>query len=191
VNGVRSFILTFHSSLIIFVNFKDLTPFSDYQFQRSLFLSTLNEIIESGGVAINDYNVVAFHENIDDPDDINNTFSAVFTQDGVVAKEGDTLGGTLLDGIDENGGVAINLIDDVAFHGDIVVPGEATPVKAVFTQYGLVAKVGDNLADGTTLTGITDAAGVAINPCGFEVAFHGRVGTTAVVLVGQAPLPPQ
>ena len=58
----------------------------------------------------------------------------------------------------------------------------------MFTQDGLVAKVGDNLADGTTLKEIWDSAGVAINPYGYQVAFHGKVGTTDAVLVGLAPI---
>jgi len=62
----------------------------------------------------------------------------------------------------------------------------------VFTQYGVVAKVGDNLADGTTLRDIYEEAGVAINPYGSKVAFHGQVddqeGTPVdAVFVGQAP----
>jgi hypothetical protein len=64
----------------------------------------------------------------------------------------------------------------------------------VFTQYGVVAKVGDNLADGTTLGEIWEEAGVAINPYGPEVAFHGQVGDpdnrgalVSAVFVGQAP----
>ena len=83
---------------------------------------------------------------------------AVFTQDGLVVKEGDTLAdGTILDEITESGGVAINFFGDVAFHG------RTGGVKAVFTQNGLVAKEGDNLADGTTLSEIHQTGGVAIN----------------------------
>ena len=85
--------------------------------------------------------------------------------------------------------MAINLFGDVVFHGQT-----SASVKAVFTQNGLVAKVGDILDDGTTLAGIYDIAGVAINPYGSEVAFHGlgtvTTGTTDAVFVGQAPLPP-
>jgi len=58
----------------------------------------------------------------------------------------------------------------------------------VFTQDGLVAKEGDNLADGTTLNEINDSAGVAINTYGFEVAFHGKVDKTDAVFVGQVPV---
>ena len=45
-------------------------------------------------------------------------FEAVFTQDGLVAKEGDTLpDDTILGEISESGGVAINSFGQVAFHG--------------------------------------------------------------------------
>jgi hypothetical protein len=87
--------------------------------------------------------------------------------------------------INTHAGVAINLFGDVVFHG---TTGES--VKAVFTQNGLVAKVGDILDDGTTLADIYDTAGVAINPYGREVAFHGLGSTGSAVFVGQAPLPP-
>ena len=60
--------------------------------------------------------------------------------------------------------------------------------KRVFTQYGLVAKVGDNLDDNTTLSEILNNGGVAINLFS-EVAFHGKVGGPNVVVVGLAPLP--
>ncbi len=202
----------------------------------------LDDITESGGVAINDFDEVAFHGQTVDPDAGGDSLKAVFTSDELVAKEGDTLtDDTLLDDIDENGGVAINIFGDVAFHGDAIVPdaggdsvkavftqdglvakvgdilpdgtpldeievsggvainlfgdvafhGQTGGVKAVFTQDGLVAKVGDNLADGTTLNEIWDTAGVAINPYGHQVAFHGKVGDTDAVFVGQAPVPPE
>ena len=98
--------------------------------------------------------------------------------------------GTLIDEINDAGGVAINIF------GDVVFQGRTGRVKAVFTQYGVVAKVGDNLADGTTLKEINDNAGftrsVAINPYGTEVAFQGQFddqeGTPVnAVFVGQAP----
>ena len=88
--------------------------------------------------------------------------------------------------INTNAGVAINLFGDVVFHGRTGIPS----VKAVFTQNGLVAKVGDILDDGTTLAKIYDMAGVAINPYGSEVAFHGYGPYASAVFVGQAPLPP-
>ena len=113
---------------------------------------------------------------------------AVFTQAGLVAKVGDTLpDGTPLDEIEVNGGVAINVFGEVAFHG------RTGGVKVVFISDGqtiqVVAKVGDNVDDGTTLSEINNTAGVAITPYGSEVAFHGKVGTTDAVFVGSAPPP--
>jgi hypothetical protein len=204
----------------------------------------LDDINESGGVAINDFDVVAFHGQSVFPDTGSDSLKAVFTSEGLVVKEGTDLDeDTILDDINENGGVAINLLGEVAFHGDAIDPdaggdsvkavfisdGETTQVvakegdilpdgtlieeievnggvainvfgevafhgrtggsKAVFTQNGLVAMVGDNLADGTTtLDEIWDTAGVAINPFGSQVAFHGKVGTTDAVFVGLAPV---
>ena len=145
----------------------------------------LDDINENGGVAINLFGDVAFHGDAIVPDTGGDSVKAVFTQNGLVAKEGDILpGGTPLDEIEVNGGVAINLNGDVVFHGR--TGGD----KAVFTQNGLVARVDENLADGTTLNEIWDTAGVAINPYGSEVAFHGKVDSTDAVFVGQAPLPP-
>jgi hypothetical protein len=56
---------------------------------------------------------------------------AVFTQHGLVAKEGDILtDGTILDEIHVTGGVAISEFGEIAFHGrfgttDAVLLGEA------------------------------------------------------------------
>jgi hypothetical protein len=63
-----------------------------------------------------------------------------------------------------------------------------TDTTAVFTQIGKVAAVGDNLADGTTLSQIWATAGVAINHYDLQVAFHGKVGTTDAMFVGLAPI---
>jgi hypothetical protein len=149
--------------------------------------NTLDNINEDGGVAINLFGDVAFHGSVIIPDAGSDAKRAVLTGEGVIAKEGDTLGGTILDEIEVSGGVAINLFGDVVFHG------RTGNVKALFTQHGLVAKVGDNLNDGTTLKDIKDNGGVAVKPYGFEAAFHGviSVGDPGVgvdaVLVGQAP----
>jgi hypothetical protein len=190
----------------------------------------LDDITESGGVAINDFDEVGFHGRVVDPDAPADTLKAVFTADGLAAREGSALEDeTLLDDINEDGGVAINVFGDVAFHGqtggvkavftqaglvakvgdtlpdgtpldeievnggvainifgDLAFHGRTGGVKAVFTQNGLVAKVGDTLDDGTTtLTEISDKAGVAINPFGREVAFHGRTGGVKAVFVGR------
>jgi PKD repeat protein len=117
-----------------------------------------------------------------------NDSDAVFTQAGKVAQVGYTLpDGNTLDEITVQSGVAINLFGDVVFHGR--TGGD----KAVFISDGqtiqVVAKVGDNVDDGTTLSDISDTAGVAINPYGNEVAFHGKFGTTDAVLVGSASPP--
>jgi len=142
----------------------------------------LDDINESGGVAINDFDEVAFHGQTVDPDAGGDSLKAVFTSDGLAAREGSTLDdGTLLDDINENGGVAINLFGEVAFHGDAIDPevgGDS--VKAVFTQNGLVVKEGDFLPDGTLLEEIEVNGGVAINIFG-EVAFHGRTGGSKAV----------
>ena len=148
----------------------------------------VHEINEFGGVAINLFGDVAFHGSVDVPP-FGFILKAVITQDGAVVKVGETLDdGHTVDSINYLGGVAINLLGDVVFHGT------TGGVKAVFTQYGVVAKVGDNLADGTTLGEIWEEAGVAINPYGPEVAFHGQVGDpdnrgalVSAVFVGQAP----
>jgi hypothetical protein len=149
----------------------------------------LDDINENGGVAINLFGDVAFHGDAIDPEAGGDSVKAVFTQAGRVAKEGDILpGGTTLDEIEVNGGVAINIFGEVAFHG------RTGGVKAVFISDGqtiqVVAKVGDNVDDGTTLSEINNTAGVAITPYGSEVAFHGKVGTTDAVFVGSPPPPP-
>jgi hypothetical protein len=141
----------------------------------------LDDITESGGVAINDFDEVAFHGQTVNPEPGGDSLKAVFTSDGLAAREGtDLLDGTILDDINEDGGVAINLFGDVAFHGQTVVPDTGgDSVKAVFISDGdtiqVVAKVGDILPDGNTLEDIEVTGGVAINLFG-EVAFHGRTG---------------
>ena len=139
---------------------------------------TLLEDIEvSGGVAINLFGEVAFHGRVVDPDVGGDTLKAVFTSDGLVAREASELpDGNTLDDINEDGGVAINLFGDVAFHGSVIdAAAGSDSVKAVFTQNGLVAKEGQILPDGTTLDEITVQSGVAINLFG-DVVFHGRTG---------------
>jgi hypothetical protein len=144
----------------------------------------VDDIDETGGVAINIFGEVAFHGDVVDPDTGGDTKKAVFTSAGLVAKEGDILtDGNILEEINESGGVAINIFGDVAFHG------RTGNVKAVFTQHGLIAKEGDILADSTILSEIHNNGGVAINPYGDEVAFHGKVGNTDAVFVGLVPVP--
>jgi hypothetical protein len=141
--------------------------------------TTVAYIYESGSVAINDFDVVAFHGAVDDPVIPENLLKAVFTTDGKVAVVGDILeDGTTLNAINDTGGVAINLLGDVAFHGSGVQNDHS--VDAVFTQYGVVAKVGDLLPDGTLIDEINDAGGVAINIFG-DVVFQGRTGRVKAV----------
>jgi hypothetical protein len=155
----------------------------------------LGSIDLKGGVAINIIGDVAFIGRVLDPQTNIDTVRAVFTQDGPVVKEGDTLDdGTTLDEISD-GVVALNDLGEVAFHG------RTGGIPGVFTQHGLVAKQGDNLDDNTTLTEILVSGGVALNAPG-EVAFHGKtraVGSPSggpkvvspnVVVVGLAPPPP-
>jgi hypothetical protein len=144
----------------------------------------LYDINEYGGVAFSNAKTVAFHGDALAPGSGVDSVEAIFTQDKVLVREGDTLlDGAVVGEIDVDGGIAINWFGQVAFHGRT---GDRT--EAVFTQDGLVAKIGDNLTDGTTLTDISPTAGVSINFYG-EVAFHGRSGTTDKVLVGQAQDP--
>jgi hypothetical protein len=145
----------------------------------------LQKINTNGGVAINLFGEVAFLGLVGPPTGGMGMLPAVITQNGVIAKGGDTLpDGTHLHNINTNAGVAINIYGDVVFHG------ETDGVKAVFTQNGLVAKVNDIMDDGTPLWDIYEIAGVAINPYGSEVAFHGYGPYASAVFVGQAPLPP-
>jgi hypothetical protein len=134
-------------------------------------------INESGGVAIDFFGNVAFHGKLKLGSGLDSEeFRAVFTSDGLIAAEGSPLlDETIVGTIDVNAGVAMNIVGDVAFIGQVFDPFSGTDmVRAVFTQDGLVVKVGDKLADGTTLEEISDG-GVAINARGI-VAFHGRTG---------------
>jgi hypothetical protein len=145
--------------------------------------TTLEEILESGGVAINDFDEVAFHGRVVNPEvDGPDTLKAVFTSDGLAAQEASELpDGNTLDDINEDGGVAINLFGDVAFHGSVIDTGPfGDSVKAVLTQAGVVVKEGDTLPDGTTLDEINEDSGVAINLFG-DVVFHGRTGNVKAV----------
>jgi len=157
---------------------------------------TLDEIEAEGKVSINNLDQVAFHGRVEiEGGLLDETFRAVFTSDGqttqVAAREASELPDeTTVEEILESGGVAINDFGDVVFHG------RTDNVKAVFSQNGLVAMVGDNLADGTTtLKEIWEDAGVAINTYAFDVAFHGGVDNPDLpgvlvdaVFVGQAPV---
>ena len=139
------------------------------------------EISDTSGVAINDFGQVAFHGEVVDPGPGpgSDTLSAVFTQDGLLVKEGDTLpDGNIVGEIRKNGGVAINLL------GQVVFRGRTGGTEAVFISDGLdtlvVAREDTTLPDGTTLTKISDTSGVAINDLG-QVAFHGQTGVTEAV----------
>jgi hypothetical protein len=142
--------------------------------------TTVVEIMQLGSVAINDFNVVAFHGLVDDPVIPGNRVRAVFTTERMVAFVGDILeDGTTLQEINEQGGVAINFFGDVAFHGG-VKNQSGVRVSAVITQDGVVAKVGDLLPDGSRIEEINGFGGVAINIWG-DVVFLGRTdGVKAV-----------
>ena len=132
----------------------------------------VNDISNIGEVAISagqSGDRVAFHGRT-------GSDKAVFTQVGLAAKEGDTLpDGTIVDEIRDEGKVAINDLDQVAFHGGTEVEDGLfnERFQAVFTSLGLAAREGLALEDGTTLLSIDETGGVAINDFG-EVAFHGR-----------------
>jgi hypothetical protein len=145
--------------------------------------NVVTEIRERGRVAINVFSQVAFQGRVVDATVGADAVPAVFTSDGLVVNVGDPLsGGGALGEISEDGGVAINLFAQVAFHGRT---DEGT--KAVFISDGLtttvVAKEGDTLPDGTTLDEITDTGGVAVNLFG-DVVFHGRTAGVDSVFVG-------
>jgi hypothetical protein len=145
--------------------------------------TTLQSIDETGGVAINDFGEVAFHGEVIDPDFGTDGVEAVFTQFGMVARrEGRLPDGTIVSDIDENGGIAINMFGEVAFHGDVLKADTGTDtVRAVFTQLnGPVAREGFTLPDGTLVDEIFEIGGVAINFFG-DVVFHGRTGSVNAV----------
>ena len=91
---------------------------------------------------------VAFHGQTD------NT-NAVFTDAGLEAKVGDTLpDGTIVHRIDSEGKVAINNLNQVAFHGKIQLGSgvfNREEFRAVFTSRGLAAQEETELEDGTLL----------------------------------------
>ena len=170
---------------MVFINDKEVAvegePLGDSE-------TIVHNIKPEGKVAINDFGEVAFHGKIEvEGGLIDEELRAVFNNEGVVAKEGDTLGDdiTTVATIDDTGEVAINFLGEVAFHGKVVDPdtgNDTTP--AVFTQEGLVAKVGDTLPDNNIVADIDENGGVAINFFG-QVAFHGDVSE----IPGGAPVP--
>ena len=67
--------------------------------------------------------------------------------------------------------VRVNDFGEIAYHGKIEVEGndlDIQELRAVFTQAGLLVKVGDTLPDGTIVGYIDETGGVAIND--FDVA---------------------
>jgi hypothetical protein len=141
----------------------------------------VEEINDSGGVAINDFGTVAFHGEVVNPEAGTDTLAAVFTQYELVAKEGSILGDDIVGEINKDAGVAINLLGKVAFQARVVDPETGIDTgAAVFTQDGVVVKEGDILPDDTIVEEISETGGVAINDFG-QVAFHGRTGGVAAV----------
>ena len=137
----------------------------------------VDEIRDGGKVAINDLDQVAFHGKTEVGDGLfKERFQAVFTSLGLAAREGVALQDeNTPSSIDETGGVAINDLAEVAFHGRVA---DANPggdeVEAVFTSLGLIAKKEGSLPGGTIVKDIDETGGVAINLFG-DVAFHGDV----------------
>jgi hypothetical protein len=140
---------------------------------------TLDDIDPGGKVAINYWNEVAFHGSVYIESEDPRPIRAVSISDGldtlVVAREDTNLPDeTPLKFITESGGVAINDIGEVAFHGRTVDPASDVLLPAVFTSNGLVARAGFELPDDTMLENINVHGGVAINLFG-EVAFLGYI----------------
>jgi hypothetical protein len=134
-----------------------------------------------GGIAINDAGQVAFHGWTA------GRVGTVFTNDGTVAAEGDTLpdGSTIRTIISDliiPRGIAINDAGQVAFHGD-TAPGAGT----VFTNDGTVAANGDTLPDGSTIVGIYFWGGIAINDAG-QVAFQVTSNDRRTLIVRADPV---
>ncbi len=136
----------------------------------------LGDIDPEGKVAINNfYHEVAFHGKL------STDRRVVFISDGETTQVAIFAGKVFNDGIEiseitESGGVAINDFAEVSFHG------RTEGLRAVFTQNGLVAKVGTDLPDNTVLDDINENGGVAINAVG-EVAFHGQIGDVKAVFI--------
>jgi hypothetical protein len=136
----------------------------------------LGDIDPEGKVAINNfYHEVAFHGKL------SSGRRVVFISDGETTQVAIFAGKVFNDGIEiteitESGGVAINDFAEVSFHG------RTEGLRAVFTQNGLVAKVGTDLPDNTVLDDINENGGVAINAVG-EVAFHGQIGDVKAVFI--------
>jgi len=110
-----------------------------------------------GGLAAGARGEVAFHGS-----------NAVFTQNGRIARAGQQLpDGTVAKGISFFGGVAAR-----GWSGRVAFQGFTDNQQAIFSQSGLVAKVGE-LADGTALDSINLFGGLAMGRHGV-VVFHGR-----------------
>jgi hypothetical protein len=131
----------------------------------------IDEIKDQGKIAINDFNLIAF---LGTPED--ERYTVVFTSEALIAWPGLVLEDDIkVEEIVSDGGIAINDMGEVAFHGLVYFfNGMDNDAKAVFTQHGMVASVGGLLTDETLVSDIDESGGVAINMFG-EVVFHGDV----------------
>ena len=122
-------------------------------------------------LSINDFNLIAF---LGTPED--ERYAVVFTSEALIAWPGLVLeDDNTVVSIVYAGGNAINDLGEVAFHGEVYwFNGLDNDSKAVFTQHGVVARMGGLLTDETLVSDIDESGGVAINMFG-EVVFHGDV----------------
>jgi hypothetical protein len=130
--------------------------------------STIDHLLYvfDNGISLNDSGQVAFL-GMTGPGEY-----AVFTNEGVVAAQGDTLpDGSTIDLIYPDAAISLNNSGQVAFHGNTAA-GEDT----VFTNEGVVAARGDTLPDGTTIERIGYGAGISLNDSG-QVAFQAWTAT--------------
>jgi hypothetical protein len=99
------------------------------------------------------------------------TTNALFTPEGLVVKQGDTLPDGSTASINFLGGAAINARAQVAFHGS----------NAVFTQDGTLVGARQELPDGTIAKGISFFGGVASSGLSGRVAFQGFTDNQLVI----------
>ncbi len=99
------------------------------------------------------------------------TTRALFTREGLVVKQGETLPDGTTASINFLGGLAINARAGTAFHGS----------NAVFTQDGTLVQARQELPDGTIAEGISFFGGVASGGPGGRVAFQGFTDNQLVI----------
>lgn len=126
--------------------------------------STIGIHIFSRSIALNDAGQVAFHGTIQD---VMNK-EALYTQDGIVVKTGDTLpDGAMLHTLMRESS-AINTTGQIAFVGRTDPSGGLS----ILTQEGVVMEPGDTLPDGSIFVGaLAYDSGIAINDAGLVACF--------------------